>query len=201
MKASYFSEKENKHIQQKLKTEEKLEPQSIEDLQDCDELGVIGIGNSLVVKACSRAHKKIFAVKKVSLSTSCSTDTFNDIKSEAKIMSRMHHKNIVTYYDTIIQNGFLKIFMEFIDGGSIESLIQSYGRLDTKVVANFTRQICKGLKYLHEHNIMHRDIKCANILVSRHGEVKLTDFGCAKEILNVTHSFKGTPGFMAPEVR
>jgi len=81
------------------------------------------------------------------------------------------------------------------------SLYQKYRLRDTHVSA-YTRQILNGLTYLHERDIVHRDIKCANILVHANGSVKLADFGLAKQAskLNVLKSCKGTVYWMAPEV-
>jgi serine/threonine protein kinase len=198
-KEPYFSKSEENEYEKRLKAEKKLRPRPVRNLRNCHELSEIGRGNAQVVKAINSDTKEIFAVKKLRCPMG-NTTTLIDVEQEAKILSGLQHENIVTFYDAFYENGYLKIYMECIDGGSIESLFKSYGHLDTKVVANFTRQICKGLEYLHFHKIMHRDIKCANILVNRHGQVKLTDFGCAKEVLSVTRSYYGTMGFMAPEV-
>jgi len=95
----------------------------------------------------------------------------------------------------------LYIFLELVTQGSLASLYQKYRLRDTHVSA-YTRQILNGLTYLHERNIVHRDIKCANILVYANGSVKLADFGLAKEItkFNAVKSCKGTVYWMAPEV-
>lgn len=71
-------------------------------------------------------------------------------------------------------------------GGSLSSLIKHFGKLNEKVVRRYTKDILKGLEYLHVNNIIHRDIKGANILVDNNGKCKLADFGSAKEIFNST---------------
>jgi mitogen-activated protein kinase kinase kinase ANP1 len=70
----------------------------------------------------------------------------------------------------------------YVPGGSIRSLLQRFGPLSEPIVRTYTRQILMGLEYLHLHNIVHRDIKGANILVDTTGCVKLADFGCSKMI-------------------
>lgn len=80
-----------------------------------------------------------------------------------------------------MDNGNLNIFLEYVGGGSLSSLLNIYGWLKESVIANYTSQILEGLEYLHANKIIHRDIKCANILVNK-GVCKLTDFGAAKEI-------------------
>ncbi|KAI5435906.1 Mitogen-activated protein kinase kinase kinase 1, variant 4 [Lathyrus oleraceus] len=94
----------------------------------------------------------------------------------------------------------LYIFIEFVTKGSLLSLYRRYKFRDSQVSA-YTRQILNGLKYLHDRNIVHRDIKCANILVDANGSVKVADFGLAKAIkLNDVKSCQGTAFWMAPEV-
>ncbi|GJT42863.1 mitogen-activated protein kinase kinase kinase 1-like protein [Tanacetum coccineum] len=83
----------------------------------------------------------------------------------------------------------LYIFLELVTKGSLLSLYQRYHLQDSQV-SSYTRQILHGLKYLHDRSVVHRDVKCANILVDANGSVKLADCGLAK----------GTPFWMAPEV-
>ncbi|AES71372.2 MAP kinase kinase kinase [Medicago truncatula] len=78
----------------------------------------------------------------------------------------------------------LYIFIELVTKGSLRSLYQRYTLRDSQVSA-YTRQILHGLKYLHDQNVVHRDIKCANILVHASGSVKLADFGLAKAIFRI----------------
>lgn len=90
-------------------------------------------------------------------------------------------------------------------GGSIAGLIKKYGEFDESLIRIYTKQILEGLEYLHAHNVIHRDIKGANVLVDSNGVVKLADFGGAKRIYNTNtadqyNSLKGTPYWMAPEV-
>uniref|UniRef100_A0A803L087 mitogen-activated protein kinase kinase kinase n=1 Tax=Chenopodium quinoa TaxID=63459 RepID=A0A803L087_CHEQI len=94
----------------------------------------------------------------------------------------------------------LYIFLELVTQGSLAKLYQQY-RLRDSHVSNYTRQILLGLKYLHDKNVVHRDIKSGNILVASNGTVKLADFGLAKATrLNDLKSCKGTAFWMAPEV-
>lgn len=81
-------------------------------------------------------------------------------------------------------------------------MIEEYGKLEEQVVKVYIKKILKGLEYLHYHNVIHRDIKAANVLVNVEGVCKLADFGTAKEVLkkDKSNSLKGTPCWMAPEV-
>ena len=100
----------------------------------------------------------------------------------------------------------LHIFLEFVPGGSIAGLLSKFGPFAERVVAVYTRQILEGLAYLHRNQIMHRDIKGANILVDNTGVVKLADFGASRQLADLVtmesgfKSMKGTPYWMAPEV-
>ena len=128
------------------------------------------------------------------------------LQREINLMKELCHENIVQYYGAEVTGTTLNIFLEYVPGGSVSSLLRRYGRLSEDVVRHYTTQILKGLKYLHENRIVHRDIKGANILVSVEGAIKLADFGASRkiqDIMTLSTEFKsllGTPHFMAPEV-
>ncbi|KAJ6798426.1 putative mitogen-activated protein kinase kinase kinase 1 [Iris pallida] len=144
-----------------------------------------------------------FAVKEVSLldQGSNAQQCILQLEQEIALLSQFEHENIVQYYGTDKEEARLFIFIELVTQGSLASLYQKYRLRDSQVSA-YTRQILKGLYYLHERNVVHRDIKCGNILVHANGSVKLVDFGLAKEItkLNMLKSCKGSVYWMAPEV-
>ncbi|KAF8718828.1 hypothetical protein HU200_025135 [Digitaria exilis] len=144
-----------------------------------------------------------FAVKEVSLFDQGinAKQCIFQLEQEIALLSQFEHENIVQYLGTDKEDSKLYIFLELVTQGSLASLYQKYRLRDTHVSA-YTRQILNGLNYLHERNIVHRDIKCANILVHANGSVKLADFGLAKEItkFSAIKSCKGTVYWMAPEV-
>lgn len=122
------------------------------------------------------------------------------LEQEIALLSQFEHENIVRYYGTARDESNLYIFLELMTKGSLANLYQTYHLKDSQV-SSYTRQILSGLKYLHDRNVLHRDIKCANILVDASGMVKLADFGLAKATkLNDVRSCKGTAFWMAPEV-
>ena len=129
------------------------------------------------------------------------------IEQEVALMRRLKHPNIVSYLGTErTREDVFTIFMEYVSGGSIHSLLQRFGSFGESVIRVYTRQILLGLEYLHRHQIMHRDIKGANILVDNQGCVKLADFGASKRLAEIVtvdgvhKSIRGTPYWMAPEV-
>ncbi|XP_061339513.1 mitogen-activated protein kinase kinase kinase 1-like [Gastrolobium bilobum] len=143
-----------------------------------------------------------FAVKEVSLldQGSQGKQSIYQLEQEIELLSQFEHENIVKYIGTEMDESNLYIFLELVTKGSLANLYRQYKLRDSQV-SSYTRQILHGLKYLHDRNIVHRDIKCANILVDANGYVKLADFGLAKAIkLNDVKSCKGTAFWMAPEV-
>ncbi|CAL4926865.1 unnamed protein product [Urochloa decumbens] len=144
-----------------------------------------------------------FAVKEVSLldQGSNAQQSILALEQEIALLSQFEHENIVQYYGTDKEESKLYIFIELVTQGSLSSLYQKYKLRESQVSA-YTRQILNGLLYLHERNVVHRDIKCANILVHANGSVKLADFGLAKEMskINMLRSCKGSVYWMAPEV-
>ncbi|XVF36836.1 hypothetical protein REPUB_Repub19eG0092700 [Reevesia pubescens] len=143
-----------------------------------------------------------FAVKEVSLldQGSQGKQSIIQLEHEIALLSQFEHENIVQYYGTDKDESKLYIFLELVTKGSLLNLYQRYHLRDSQVSA-YTRQILHGLKYLHDQNVVHRDVKCANILVDASGSVKLADFGLAKATkLNDVKSSKGTAFWMAPEV-
>lgn len=129
------------------------------------------------------------------------------LKREIMTLKTLNHKNIVRYIHTQVSENRkgVEIIMEYVSGGSLRSVLDKYGRLEEGVVAKYLKQALEGVAYLHENSIMHRDIKCANILVDQNGIIKLTDFGAAKHIsqsgdFTESKSLTGSPYWMAPEV-
>ncbi|KAK4572975.1 hypothetical protein RGQ29_031096 [Quercus rubra] len=143
-----------------------------------------------------------FAVKEVSLldQGSQGKQSVYYLEQEISLLSQFEHENIVQYYGTDKDESKLYIFLELVTKGSLQMLYRRYHLRDSQVSA-YTRQILHGLKYLHDRKVVHRDIKCANILVDASGSVKLADFGLAKATkLNDVKSCQGTAFWMAPEV-
>ena len=129
------------------------------------------------------------------------------LKREIMTLKTLSHKNIVKYIHTQVSGSRkgVEIIMEYVSGGSVRSILDKYGHLEEGVVAKYLKQALEGVAYLHQNSIMHRDIKCANILVDQSGTIKLTDFGAAKHIsqssdFTDSKSLTGSPYWMAPEV-
>uniref|UniRef100_A0A8D2C9D2 Mitogen-activated protein kinase kinase kinase 19 n=1 Tax=Sus scrofa TaxID=9823 RepID=A0A8D2C9D2_PIG len=158
------------------------------------------------------SHGELIAVKQVALDTSDKSATekeYRKLQEEVDLLKALKHINIVAYLGTCLEENIVSIFMEFVPGGSISSIINRFGPLPETVFCKYTKQILQGVAYLHENCVVHRDIKGNNVMLMPTGIIKLIDFGCAKRLawagLNGTHSdmlksMHGTPYWMAPEV-
>ena len=142
------------------------------------------------------------------------------LRREITIMKKLAHKNIVRYLGTDIRevNGRAQMYilLEYVPGGSLRKMYREWGPLNTPIIREYSRQILNGLVYLHNYTtpgemkgkegIIHRDIKCANILINDNGIVKLADFGCSQVFqgeeslkANSNSAMLGSIPWMAPE--
>ncbi|CAI7868501.1 unnamed protein product [Closterium sp. NIES-54] len=153
---------------------------------------------------------ELLAVKQVLIPSASTTkdkaqEYIKGLEAEVAVLRNLSHPNIVRYLGTAREDEALNIFLEFVPGGSIASLLNKFGCFTEKVIRMYTRQLMTGLSYLHYNHIMHRDIKGANILVDNRGCIKLADFGASRKLADLAtmsghKSMKGTPYWMAPEV-
>ncbi|KAA8527568.1 hypothetical protein F0562_034717 [Nyssa sinensis] len=153
---------------------------------------------------------ELLAVKQVSIAASSASKEktqahIRELEEEVKLLKNLSHPNIVRYLGTAREDESLNILLEFVPGGSISSLLGKFGSFPESVIRMYTKQLLLGLEYLHRNEIMHRDIKGANILVDNKGCIKLADFGASKKVVELAtitgaKSMKGTPYWMAPEV-
>ena len=122
---------------------------------------------------------------------------------EARAAGKLNHQNLIQVYDVNKYQGKYYFSMEFIDGVTVEDLIRHEGALQVEKVINICMQVCQALKYLATHNIVHRDINPANIMVTKDGTVKLGDFGFIQSVwdseLMQEGTTIGTPDYISPE--
>lgn len=203
LQMEYFNDKEIEYYENLLKLERLNRTQNkLKKKIKCKEDKLLGAGSfGTVTRGFCVNNRMTMAVKRIRITNHTEEkNNISDLEKEVALLSELKHSNVVIYYDSEREEEYLKIYLEYVDMGSIASMLKTYGPLPEEVVAQYTRQILEGLEYLHYHGIMHRDIKGANILVHSDGTVKLADFGSAKNIKNYGGSFIGTVCWMAPEV-
>jgi serine/threonine-protein kinase len=123
-------------------------------------------------------------------------------KSEAEILAKLDHPNIVRVYDWGEYDSSYYICMEYIEGENLKEIIEKRGPLSPKITADYSIQISSALLAAHKNNLIHRDIKPQNILVTPEGKAKVTDFGIAKSLIpDVTRTLNiiGTAHYISPE--
>ncbi|XP_062922108.1 serine/threonine-protein kinase Nek9-like isoform X5 [Mobula hypostoma] len=123
--------------------------------------------------------------------------------NEVKVLSMLDHPNIINYYDSFEEDGVLMIEMEYAEGGTLaQYLAQQDRELEELEILNLFHQMVAATCYLHEHNVLHRDLKTANLFLTKEGEVKLGDFGVAKLMMtgSEAHTILGTPYYISPEI-
>lgn len=135
-----------------------------------------------------------------------SPEDLEKLYSEVHLLKALKHENIIKFYDSWIDDKKKTVNMitELFTSGSLRQYRQKHKSVDMKAIKNWSRQILRGLAYLHSQNppIIHRDLKCDNIFVNgNHGEIKIGDLGLATVMQQPTaKSVIGTPEFMAPEL-
>ncbi|MCP4582585.1 MAG: CHASE2 domain-containing protein [candidate division Zixibacteria bacterium] len=170
-------------------------------------LEAIGQGAmGMVYKGLDPAIDRPVALKTIRLDNIVNSDEMHELKirldREAKAAGQLSHPNIVTIYDVGEEQSMQYIAMEFLDGQTLEELIESKQHWNYKTLCKLMIQICEALDFAHERGIVHRDIKPANIMMLDNDRVKVMDFGIARLAQsNMTQSgvALGTPNYISPE--
>ncbi len=177
--------------------------------QILEELGRGAMG--VVYKALDPAIGRTVAIKTIRLSDLSNPDERQRVQErllrEAQSAGVLSHPNIVTIYDVLEKEDYAYIFMEYVNGSSLERMLRKQALPESSALLHFLRQVAEALDYAHRKGIIHRDIKPANIIISEGGPgverlAKIADFGVAKFVSHeMTHSgtMIGTPNYMSPE--
>lgn len=160
-------------------------------------------GSSIVYLGLHPTLKRKVVLKKLNLRGKKSF--YERFVQEAALMMDLNHDHIVKVYDHFKEGSRHYMVMEFVEGASLDQIIEQSGPLQRETIRYVLRCCCKALGYIHSRNIIHRDIKPSNIFISSRGEVKLGDFGIAmldnpdENESAGENSILGTPSYMAPE--
>lgn len=158
-------------------------------------------GMADVYKAKDHVLNRLVAIKVLKQEYSTDATFVKKFRVEAQSAAGLSHPNIVNVYDVGEDDGVYFIVMELVQGITLKNYIDMKGKLDIREALNISVQIASGLSAAHENRIIHRDIKPQNIIMSRDGKVKVTDFGIAKvaDSTTVTTTAAGTVHYISPE--
>lgn len=165
-------------------------------------IDVVGTGGmSTVYRAQDTRLKRYVAIKVLKTEYSNDQNFVSRFRVEAQASAGLTHPNIVSVYDVCEDNGRNFIVMELVEGITLKEYINLNGRLSMDQAIDFSIQIASGLEAAHQHHVIHRDIKPQNIIVSKTGTLKITDFGIAKAATSNTLSTSGMGSvhYISPE--
>jgi serine/threonine protein kinase len=166
----------------------------------------LGQGSYGVVKLCINQKGEPVAMKQIRLRQSAVG--LQDVLQEIQTLERLQHPSIVKYLGTRRDEDNFYILLEYVPMGSLKKVLEKMKRFTEEGIASYMRQVLRALSYLHSQGVIHRDIKCDNVLLDSDGKIKLADFGCAKvlEIQKRTADERqssvvaGTLAYLSPEI-
>ena len=168
-----------------------------------DVIDVLGRGGMGVVYKATDPHlNRLVAIKMMTGGFSDNPDLLKRFYREAQSTGNLQHPNIVTVYDLGDLDGSPYLVMEYLEGETLDAIINARGSLSMLAKINYICDVCQGLAYAHHHGIVHRDIKPGNVMVLKTGGVKIVDFGIAHigdKTVTRTGQLIGSLGYMSPE--
>ena len=178
--------------------------QSSRQLSDYDVGEVLGVGTvGTIYQAVDRKSGAAVAIKKLHPGVSQDPLIRARFRREMMILERLRHPHIVQYHGGGEDDGQLFYVMELVDGGTVKELLKTKKSLVWPIVVEVTRQTCSALQCAHNHGVVHRDLKPGNLFLTTRGEVKLGDFGIARDLqgtdITASGMTVGTHAYMAPE--
>ncbi len=170
-------------------------------------ISILGEGSmGSVYKALDQELDTMVAIKILRLGATVDKNTFENMKSEIRLARQITHQNILRTYDIGDVDGVPFITMEYVRGLTLRKLMTNTHKLPYSAALRVARQLCEGLKAVHEIGVLHRDIKPENIIIELNGNVKLMDFGIARSLRDFRGErdaesglFVGTPRYASPE--
>jgi tRNA A-37 threonylcarbamoyl transferase component Bud32 len=165
------------------------------------ELGRGGMGR--VYLAQEELSGNQAAIKVLAAELAQEVGFLNRFQREIDALAKLDHPGIVRFYESGCENGYYFYAMEYVEGLSLEQLLDEQSRFNWKDVLNVALQVAPALRHVHDHGIIHRDIKPSNLILNSQGHVKIMDFGIAKVFasnhLTATGGIVGTAEFLSPE--
>ncbi len=178
-------------------------PPKVKRIAKYEVLDVLGKGGmGVVYKATDPAIGRLVAIKMITGGMVHDQDFLRRFYREAQSTGKLQHPNIVIVHDLGDEDGAPFLVMEYLEGESLQAIINAQRSLPLLDKLNYITQACNGLHYAHQRNVVHRDIKPANLMVLSDGQVKIVDFGVARignESVTRTGQVVGTIQYMSPE--
>ncbi|RYO74421.1 hypothetical protein DL764_010824 [Monosporascus ibericus] len=171
---------------------------SLGDFELLRTLGTGSFGRVHLVQ--SRHNQRFYAVKVLKKAQVVKMKQVEHTNDERKMLGEVKHPFLITLWGTFQDARNLYMVMDFVEGGELFSLLRKSGRFPNPVAKFYAAEVTLALEYLHARNIIYRDLKPENLLLDRHGHLKITDFGFAKKVPDKTWTLCGTPDYLAPEV-
>ena len=164
-----------------------------------DKVGAGGMSD--VYRAKDHKLNRFVAIKVLKQEFSENTEFRSKFRMEAQAAAGLMHPNIVNVYDVGEESGFSYIVMELVEGITLKKYIEKKARLSVKEAVSIAIQVARGIEAAHNNHIIHRDIKPQNIIISKEGKVKVTDFGIAKAATSntITSNVMGSVHYTSPE--
>eukprot|EP01087_Luapelamoeba_hula_P018230 TRINITY_DN5854_c0_g1_i1.p1 TRINITY_DN5854_c0_g1~~TRINITY_DN5854_c0_g1_i1.p1 ORF type:complete len:1017 (-),score=213.53 TRINITY_DN5854_c0_g1_i1:99-3149(-) len=170
-------------------------------------IGCYQLGESLGRGAFGRVYKglsfktgQVVAVKQINKDMLTPTQ-LPSIMQELELLQKLSHQHIVKFIEFFEINEYLYFVLEYVEGGSLHDAMKKFGVFPEELLVLYITHVLLGLEYLHDQNVVHRDIKGCNLLLTKDGQVKLADFGsCTYVAFDKQLSVVGTPFWMAPEI-
>ncbi|KAK6841400.1 hypothetical protein PG990_006594 [Apiospora arundinis] len=170
-------------------------------LGDFDMLRTLGTGSfGRVHLVQSKHNQRYYAIKVLKKAQVVKMKQVEHTNDERKMLSEVKHPFLITLWGTFHDSKNIYMVMDFVEGGELFSLLRKSGRFPNPVAKFYAAEVTLALEYLHAKNIIYRDLKPENLLLDRHGHLKITDFGFAKRVPDKTWTLCGTPDYLAPEV-
>ncbi|PHH61114.1 hypothetical protein CDD81_776 [Ophiocordyceps australis] len=171
---------------------------SLGDFEILRTLGTGSFGRVHLVQ--SKHNQRFYAVKVLKKAQVVKMKQVEHTNDERRMLSDVKHPFLITLWGTFQDCKNLYMVMDFVEGGELFSLLRKSGRFPNPVAKFYAAEATLALEYLHSKNIIYRDLKPENLLLDRHGHLKITDFGFAKRVPDKTWTLCGTPDYLAPEV-
>ena len=164
-----------------------------------DKIGSGGMGT--VYKARDVHLDRCVALKVLPPGLQEHPETLERFKREARALARLKHPSVAAVYDANVESGFPYLVLEFVEGENLERVLADRGPLDVQEVVRIGIELAEALDHIHQHHVVHRDIKTSNIIIGPEGRAVVADFGIAlvATLPRISRGALGTPEYMSPE--